>query len=73
MISSYPAARHSAAQQVFRLLDIREKPRRAVEAGGEGVGDVVVAVEPGYLLGDVGVVLHIGPPGGNMDGVALHA
>ena len=66
-----PGGAAHAAQQVFRLLDIREATAGG-ETVGEGVGDVVVAVEPGYLLGDVGVVLHIGPPGGNMDGVALH-
>ena len=66
-----PGGAAHAAQQIFRLLDIREATAGG-ETVGEGVGDVVVAVEPGYLLGDVGVVLHIGPPGGNMDGVALH-
>ena len=66
-----PGGAAHAAQQVFRLLDIREATAGG-ETVGEGVGDVVVAVEPGYLLGNVGVVLHIGPPGGNMDGVALH-
>ena len=31
----------------------------------EGDGDVVVAVEPGYLLGQVGDALHISPPRGD--------
>ena len=58
------------ADGVFRLLDGREAPA-LVHAGVQGVGDVVIAVEPGHLLGDVGVVLHIAAPGGHQDGVAV--
>src|SRR5699024_7811680 len=43
--------------------------RRVAALGGlpphEGDGDVVVAVEPGHLLGQVGDALHIGAPGGD--------
>ena len=66
-----PGGAAHAAQQVFRLLDIGEATALR-ETVGEGVGNVVVAVEPGHFLRNVGVVLHVGPPGGHMDGVALH-
>ena len=66
-----PGGAAHAAQQVFRLLDIREATAGG-ETVGESVGNVVVAVEPGHFLRNVGVVLHVGPPGGHMDGVALH-
>ena len=38
----------------------------------EGGGDVVVAVEPGHLLGQIGHGLHVGTPGGHGDLVSLH-
>ena len=37
----------------------------------QGDGNLVVAVEPGHLLGNVGVVLHVAAPGGDDDGVAV--
>ena len=66
-----PGGAAHAAQQIFRLLDIGEATAGG-ETVGESVGNVVVAVEPGHFLRNVGVVLHVGPPGGHMDGVALH-
>ena len=66
-----PGGAAHAAQQVFRLLQIGEAPAGS-QTIGESVGDVVVAIEPGHFLRNVGVVLHVGSPGGNMDGVALH-
>ena len=72
MISLYPALRHRAPIGVFRFLLGREAAA-LVQTGGEGVGDLVVAVEPGHFLGDVGPVLHVAAPGGDQDGVPLQA
>ena len=41
--------------------------------GHQRAGDVVVAVETGHFLCQIGVVHHVGTPGGNGDGLAVHA
>ncbi|MPM46230.1 hypothetical protein SDC9_92928 [bioreactor metagenome] len=49
-------------------------PGGEAAAGGaahESFRNLIVAVEAGDLLGDVGALLHIGAPGGNRDHIAV--
>ena len=67
-----PGGAAEIAHPVLGLLGGVEAPALG-EAGGQGIRDGVVAVEAGHFLRDVGVVLHVGAPGGDQDGVPLQA
>ena len=67
-----PGGAAEIAHPVLGLLGGVEAPALG-EAGGQGIRDGVVAVEAGDFLRDVGVVLHVGAPGGDQDGVPLQA
>ena len=59
-----------AADAALKFLRLGEAAACGL-AAHERVGDPVVAVEAGDLLGNVGVVLHVAAPGGNDDAVAV--
>ena len=60
------------AQLIFQLLNGGIAPLGGL-APHEGGGDVIVAVEPGHLLRQIGHAAHVPPPGGNGRLIALHA
>ena len=66
-----PAGPAQLAQPVFQLLG-----GGVAALGGltphEGGGNVVVAMEPGHFLGQIGHAPHVAPPGGNRDLAILH-
>ena len=64
MISSYPKARHTLLTRRSRISAAPIAAQGGL-APHEGGGDVVVAVEPGHLLCQIGDALHVAPPGGD--------
>ena len=59
-----------SADGILRLLDGGEAAA-GIHAGGEGAWNPVVAVETGHLLRNIGVVLHIGTPRGDVYLIAV--
>ena len=64
MISLVAAGPAQLAQPVLQLL-LRSEAAQGGLAPHEGGGDLVVPVEPGHLLRQVGDALHVAPPGGD--------
>ena len=64
------AAAHGA-QLALQLLLLRVTAQGGL-APHEGGGNVVVAVETGHFLGQIGHPLHIAAPGGHSDLIAVH-
>ena len=59
-----PEGAAERAQPVFQLL-LGGVAAQGGLAPHKGDGDVVVPVEPGHLLGQIGDALHVGAPGGD--------